>query len=56
LSIAWGGHPTKTSDSGFQNQGGAAESISRSYADGHADTARRAKIVWRHYGNWTSFY
>ena len=56
LSLAWGGHPTKNADSGFQIQGGAAESISRGYADGHADLARRAKIVWRHYGNWTSFY
>lgn len=56
LSLAWGGHPTKTVDSGFQIQGGLAESISRGYADGHADLARRQKIVWRHYGNWTSFY
>lgn len=56
LNLAWGGHPTKTADSGFQIQGGMAESISRGYADGHADLARRPKIVWRHYGNWTSFY
>jgi prepilin-type N-terminal cleavage/methylation domain-containing protein len=56
LSLAWGGHPTKKADSGFQIQGGEAESISRAYADGHADLARRPKIVWRHYGNWTSFY
>ena len=56
LAVAWGGHPTQTSNSGFQIQGGAAESISRGYADGHADLARRAKIVWRHFGNWTSFY
>jgi prepilin-type N-terminal cleavage/methylation domain-containing protein len=56
LSIAWGGHPTKRADSGFQIQGGNAESISRAFADGHADLARGAKIVWRHYGNWTSFY
>lgn len=56
LSIAWGGHPITKSDSGFQIQGGNAESISRAYADGHADLAKRAKIVWRHYGNWTSFY
>jgi prepilin-type N-terminal cleavage/methylation domain-containing protein len=56
LAVAWGGHPTKKADSGFQIQGGAAESISRGFADGHADLARRAKIVWRHYGNWTSFY
>jgi len=56
VAQAWGGHPTKKADSGFQIQGGAAESISRAYADGHADLARRAKIVWRHYGNWTSFY
>ena len=56
LSLAWGGHPTKKADSGFQIQGGEAESISRAYADGHADLARRPKIVWRHFGNWTSFY
>jgi prepilin-type N-terminal cleavage/methylation domain-containing protein len=56
LSRAWGGHPTKKADSGFQIQGGEAESISRGYADGHADMARRPKIVWRHFGNWTSFY
>lgn len=56
LSGAWGGHPTSRADSGFQIQGGRAESISRAYADGHAEIARRAKIVWRHFGNWTSFY
>jgi prepilin-type N-terminal cleavage/methylation domain-containing protein len=56
LSKAFGGHPTKPADSGFQIQGGQAESISRAFADGHADVASRAKIVWRHYGNWTSFY
>ena len=56
LAKAWGGHPTRKADSGFQIQGGAADSISRAYADGHADMARRAKIVWRHFGNWTSFY
>ncbi len=56
LGIAWGGHPTRRSDSGFQIQGGGAQSISRGYADGHADLAPRAKIVWRHFGNWTSFY
>jgi prepilin-type N-terminal cleavage/methylation domain-containing protein len=56
LALAWGGHPTKKADSGFQIQGGNAESISRAFADGHADLVRRARIVWRHYGNWTSFY
>ncbi len=56
LSLAWGGHPTKNIDSGFQIKGGGADSISRAYADGHADLSPRAKIVWRHYGNWTSFY
>jgi len=56
LSIAWGGHPTKKADSGYQIQGGGAESISLGYADGHAELARRSKIVWRHFGNWTSFY
>jgi prepilin-type N-terminal cleavage/methylation domain-containing protein len=56
LAIAWGGHPTTKADSGFQIQGGNAESVSRAYADGHADLNRRATIFWRHYGNWTSFY
>ena len=56
LSQAWGGHPTRRVDSGFQIQGGEAESISRGFADGHADLARRPRIVWRHFGNWTSFY
>jgi len=56
LAVAWGGHPTKNSDSGFQIQGGLADSISRAYADGHADLATRQRIVWRHYGNWTSFF
>jgi prepilin-type N-terminal cleavage/methylation domain-containing protein len=56
VALAWGGHPTTKADSGFQIQGGRAESISRGYADGHADLAHGAKIVWRHYGNWTSFY
>jgi prepilin-type N-terminal cleavage/methylation domain-containing protein len=56
LALAWGGHPTTKADSGFQINGGKADSISRAYADGHADLNRRARIVWRHYGNWTSFY
>ncbi|MSU34461.1 MAG: type II secretion system protein [Pedosphaera sp.] len=56
LDKAWGGHPTIKADSGFQIQGGLAQSISRGFADGHADLARRPKIVWRHFGNWTSFY
>ncbi len=56
LSQAWGGHPTKSFNTGYQIQGGLAESISRGYADGHAELAPRSKIVWRHYGNWTSFY
>ena len=30
--------------------------LSRAYADGHAEVGRRASLVWRHYGNWTSFY
>ncbi|KAB2662697.1 MAG: type II secretion system protein [Verrucomicrobia bacterium] len=56
LELAWGGHPTTKADSGFQINGGKAASISRGYADGHADSARNTRIVWRHYGNWTSFY
>ena len=53
---AFGGHPTKKGDSGFQMQGIDSRSITRAYADGHAETAPRAKIVWRYYGNFTSFY
>lgn len=56
LAVAWGGHPTTKADSGFQIQGGMAQSISRGFADGHADLAPRGRIVWRHVGNWTSFY
>jgi prepilin-type N-terminal cleavage/methylation domain-containing protein len=56
LARAWGGHPTKKAESGFQIIGGEAESISRGYADGHAEVVRRPKITWRHVGNWTSFY
>lgn len=56
LLKAWGGHPSVKADSGFQIQGGRAVSISRAYADGHADLSRSSRIVWRHYGNWTSFY
>ena len=53
---AFGGHPGKKGDSTYQIQGTDARSISRAYADGHAETAPRAKIVWRYYGNFTSFY
>ncbi len=56
LSKAFGGHPTRAGDSGFQIQGAGAESISKAFVDGHAEIARRPNIVWRHYGNWTSFY
>jgi prepilin-type N-terminal cleavage/methylation domain-containing protein len=53
---AYGGHPAKSGDSGFQIQGTDARSISLGFGDGHAAIARKAKIVWRNYGNWTSFY
>jgi prepilin-type N-terminal cleavage/methylation domain-containing protein len=53
---AFGGHPTKKGDSTFQLQGIDARSITRAYADGHAETAPRANITWRYYGNFTSFY
>ena len=56
LAVAWGGHPSYPSDSGFQINGGGALSVSRGFADGHADVAKRSRIVWRHFGNWTSFY
>jgi prepilin-type N-terminal cleavage/methylation domain-containing protein len=53
---AFGGHPGKPGDSGWHIQGTEAHSVSRAYADGRAETARRSKIEWRYYGNWTSFY
>ena len=53
---AYGGHPARSGDSGFQIQGVDARSISWGFGDGHAALARKAKIVWRNYGNWTSFY
>ncbi len=56
LSKAFGGHPTRAGDSGFQIQGLGAESISKAFVDGHAEKSTRASIVWRHFGNWTSFY
>src|SRR5258708_38938642 len=56
LSIAWGGHPTKKADSGYQIQGGGPESISRGYADRHPYLARRSKSVCRPFRNCTSFY
>jgi prepilin-type N-terminal cleavage/methylation domain-containing protein len=55
-AVAFGGHPTKKGDSGFQLQGIDARSITRAYADGHAETAPRANITWRYFGNFTSFY
>jgi prepilin-type N-terminal cleavage/methylation domain-containing protein len=53
---AYGGHPAMVGDSGFQIQGTDARSISLGFGDGHAALVRKAKIVWRNYGNWTSFY
>jgi prepilin-type processing-associated H-X9-DG protein len=32
------------------------QSINRAYADGHVETAGRARILWQHFGNWTTFY
>jgi prepilin-type N-terminal cleavage/methylation domain-containing protein len=55
-SIAFGGHPTKAADSGFQMQGTAPHSICLGFGDGHAALVPRSKIVWRNYGNWTCFY
>ncbi len=56
VASAFGGHPTTKVNSGFQIIGGGAISISRAYADGHAELARSQNIVWRAYGNFTSFY
>lgn len=53
---AYGGHPVRSGDSGFQIQGTDAQSISWGYGDGHAALFRKGKIEWRNYGNWTSFY
>jgi prepilin-type N-terminal cleavage/methylation domain-containing protein len=53
---AFGGHPRSAGDSGWHIQGGNVASVSRAYADGRAETVRRAKIEWRYFGNWTSFY
>lgn len=56
LNTAVGGHPSIKSSAGYQIHGGQAQSISRGYADGHAELAPRAHILWRHYGTWTSYY
>jgi prepilin-type N-terminal cleavage/methylation domain-containing protein len=53
---AFGGHPAKSGDSTYQIQGTDARSTCRGFADGHADLARRPRIIWRYYGNFTSFY
>lgn len=53
---AYGGHPAKAGDSGWQIQGTDVRSITWGYGDGHAGLVRKSKIVWRNYGNWTSFY
>jgi len=55
VASAFGGHPRKAGDSTWQIQGTDAQSTTRAYADGHAETVRRARIVWRYYGNFTSF-
>ncbi len=56
VATAFGGHPRKPGDSTWQIQGTDAQSISRGYADGHAELGRRPQLVWRYYGNFTSFY
>jgi prepilin-type N-terminal cleavage/methylation domain-containing protein len=56
VAKAYGGHPAKSGDSGFQIQGTDAQSITWGYGDGHAALVRKEKIVWRNYGYWTSFY
>jgi hypothetical protein len=53
---AYGGHPRKGGSSGYQIQGTDARSVTLGYGDGHAGIVRRNSIVWRNYGNWTSFY
>jgi hypothetical protein len=56
LAAAFGGHPRKAGDSTWQIQGTDAQSTSRAYADGRAETAGRGRMVWRYFGNFTSFY
>ena len=53
---AYGGHPAKPGDSEWQMQGTDAQSISHAYPDGHAVKVSKKQILWRNYGNWTSFY
>jgi len=56
VAQAYGGHPGKAGDSGFQMQGTAAQSICLGFGDGHAALVPASRITWRNYGNWTSFY
>ncbi|MBE7503911.1 MAG: type II secretion system protein [Verrucomicrobiales bacterium] len=56
VATAFGGHPRRAGDSTWQIQGTDAQSTTRAYADGHAELTRRGRIVWRYYGNFTSFY
>jgi prepilin-type N-terminal cleavage/methylation domain-containing protein len=57
VAKAYGGHPrNKTADSGYQIQGSDAQSITWGFGDGHAALVPKAKIVWRNFCNWSSFY
>jgi len=56
VAHAFGGHPRIPGNTGFQIIGTDAQSTCRAFADGHADKVTRSKIVWRYYGNYTSFY
>ena len=42
--------------SNYRQWGIAANPINRTYADGHVETVGRARILWQHFGNWTTFY
>ena len=56
VSHAFGGHPGKAGSSGYQIIGTDVRSTCRAFGDGHADKATRSQILWRYYGNYTSFY
>jgi prepilin-type N-terminal cleavage/methylation domain-containing protein/prepilin-type processing-associated H-X9-DG protein len=52
------GFTTKVTDvtSGGHINGRALVNINCTYADGHVEVVKRARIQWQYAGNWTSFY
>ena len=55
LAKATGGHPSRRSPI-FTGGGQDVRTVNRTYADGHVETVPSAKVLWQHYGNWTTFY